>query len=604
MAVDGRGKADRGGTARRLMPPSVLKEVTKPGPRARLRVSWCWMVLAGMLLAASLQPVGAAVQLGADIDLVGLAPETREAELARLAEAGVSTVRLALDWNRVEPEPGSFIWEADDAAVDAALSHSLQVVLLLGPCAEWAVDPAWEVPPDQLRNSVPRSLDLWQRYSHQAIGHFRQRVSHWQVREQPNARRFRGTHRDYLALLQETAQVLRDLDPAGLLVMPESGSFDAAAIDRLSSSSAWPACDVIGLYPPASAADEWRAALSWAVLRHEILAADGDRTRPFWLLAGDAELATERWIQYYLLSAAFGADRCYLPAAAIGRAWTAPLAELSYLGFLRLGPEVWALVMEGAEGVVVTAWSAEEREISASEFGAVSDAEAVLRAAPVGGAPGSAARAEEGGIILKLGPTPAVIAGLDVGNSLVSGTPTRSDVLAGLPTPDLSAVPSVYADYGMAERPEFGLSNRTMRGLPGGDIGEEPWSGRPCLRTRMSRGSGPGKPDNPWIYFDVDDRWLYLGRGRTPVMITVECAGSIRGEEKLGFNIMYDSSTGYRFSPWQWVGAGYGWRSYRVVLDDASFGNRAGYDFRINAKGSKQDLWVTAVTVEKLPPQE
>jgi len=315
-------------------------------------------------------------------------------------------------------------------------------------------------------------------------------------------------------------------------------------------------------------------------------------------------MAAERWLQYYLLSAAFGADRCYLPAAAIDRAWTAPLAELNYLGFLRLGPEVWALVMEGADGPVVAAWSAEEREIPASVFGAVSDAEAVLRAGPVGGAPGSAARAEGGGIILSLGPTPVLVEGIDAGDSAVSGTPTRDDVLGGLPTPDLSAVPFVYADFGMAERPEFGLSNRAMRGLPGGDIGEEPWSGRPCLRTRMSRGRSPGEPDNPWIYFDVDDRWLYLGRGRTPVMITVECAGSIRGEEKLGFNIMYDSSTGYRFSPWQWVEVGYGWRSYRVVLDDVSFGNRAGYDFRINAKGSKQDLWVAAVTVEKLPTAE
>ena len=586
------------------MPPSVLTEVAKPGPGARLRVSWCWVVLAGLFMAASLQTVGAALQLGADIDLVGLAPEVREAELARLAEAGVSTVRLPLDWNRVEPEPGRFIWEADDAAVDAALSHSLQVVLLLGPCAEWAVDPAWEVPPDQLRNSVPRSVDLWQRYSRQAIGHFRERVSHWQVREQPNARRFRGTHRDYLALLQKTAEVLRELDSAALLVMPESGSFEAAAIDRLSQSSAWPACDIIGLYPSAGAGAEWRAALSWAVLRNEILAPDEGRSRPYWLLAGDAEMSAERWIQYYLLSAAFGADRCYLPAAAIDRAWTAPLAELSYLGFLRLGPDVWALVMEGPEGPVVAALSAEEREIPVSEFGAVSEAEAVLRAAPVGGAPGSAARAEEGGIILNVGPTPVLVAGIDSGDRVVSGIPTRGDVLAGLPPPDLSPVPLVYADFAMAERPEFGLSNRAMRGLPGGDIGEEPWSGRLCLRTRMSRGRGPGEADNPWIYFDVDDRWLYLGRGRTPVMITVECAGSIRGEEKLGFNIMYDSARGYRFSPWQWVEAGYGWRSYRVVLDDVSFGNRAGYDFRINAKGSKQDLWVTAVTVEKLPPAE
>ena len=40
---------------------------------------------------------------------------------------------------------------------------------------------------------------------------------------------------------------------------------------------------------------------------------------------------------------------------------------------------------------------------------------------------------------------------------------------------------------------------------------------------------------------------------------------------------------------------------YRFELDDANMANRDGYDFRLNAKGSKQDLYVFSVTVEKLP---
>ena len=75
---------------------------------------------------------------------------------------------------------------------------------------------------------------------------------------------------------------------------------------------------------------------------------------------------------------------------------------------------------------------------------------------------------------------------------------------------------------------------------------------------------------------------------------------SYLGKEKLGFNIMYDSTTGYRFSRWQWVEPGSGWRSYRVELPDVSFADRDGYDFRININGSKQDLWISSVRVEKL----
>jgi len=173
--------------------------------------------------------------------------------------------------------------------------------------------------------------------------------------------------------------------------------------------------------------------------------------------------------------------------------------------------------------------------------------------------------------------------------------------LAARPGPDLSALPLVYADYGMRERPEFGLYHRSLRRLPGGQIADDLRGGRRCLRTRMRPGRGDEEADNPWIYFDVDDRWLYLAGGKTGVAITVECQGSFLGENKLGFNIMYDSTQGYRFTPWQWVGPGYGWRRYRVELNDVSFANRSGYDFRINVKGSKQDLWVAVVTVQKLP---
>jgi len=200
-----------------------------------------------------------------------------------------------------------------------------------------------------------------------------------------------------------------------------------------------------------------------------------------------------------------------------------------------------------------------------------------------------------------LGPRPALIPGLDASSVARLGPPTRRDVLEARPGTDLQHLPLVYADYSMALLPEFGLCNRTLRDLPGGTAKEEDWYGRPCLRAHMTSRKGEEHLDNPYLYFDVDDTWLHLARGRVPVAITVECQQALRGPKKLGFNIMYDSITGYRFTNWQWVDPGCGWSCYRFLLDDASFADRSGFDFRINAKGSKQDLWVAAVTVERLP---
>ena len=565
------------------------------------------------LLAA---PAAAGPAVGATADLVALSPEAQAAELTRLVDAGVTSLRLPLDWNRVEPEPRRFTWEADDALVNAALDRGLEVVLVLGPCAEWAVNPAWQVPPDQRRHSIPRSLDLWERYVRASVQHFRGRVRHWQVRQQPSARNFRGARSEYLDLLAAAARAARAADAQSLIVMPEAGALDVADIDLLVGSDSWGDCDVIGLQVPPIAAGFSPPALAWAALTQEVLAdADTASPRPLWVLGAEDPLPSDTWVAHYLLASAFGAERCYLPADAVSREWTVPLAELTYLGFLRLGPPLWALALEGPEGVVVAARSAEETQVPAAELAPILDPEALAQGSLLGGAPGSALVPNSDPITLRLGPRPALLyglgpspaphSGLDVTAVLHAGPPTRADILAARPGFDLSAVPLVWADYGLADHPEFGLTNRNLRARPGGAIGEEGRGTRPCLRTRMLPGSRPDEQGDPWIYFDVDDSWLYLARGSTRVAITVECeAAFLVGAAKLGFNIMYDSTTGYRFTPWQWVSSGtpgLDWRRYRFELDDVSFANRDGYDFRLNAKGSKQDLWVAAVTVEKLP---
>ena len=554
------------------------------------------------MLAVAAEADAAGPFVGANIDLARLPAKDRVAEVTRLVESGASGVRLVLDWNRVEPRPGRFTWKADDAAVHAARAQKLEVVLVLEPCAAWAVNPAWQVPPSERAHSLPRSLALWQRYVKEAAKHFRGRVRYWQVREQPNVRNFRGARSEFLKLVASASRVLRAADPKAVLVVPEAGVFDIGEVDWTCSSKFGSSCDVFGLYLPGGAGDQSQTALAWAVLAQEIpyLWAGDSRS---WVLGADGTMAADLWIEHYLLAWAARAGRFYLPAEVINRSWLAPLGDLRYCGFLRLGPDVWALVFEDKTGPVVAAWARSQMELPAPDLGPLLDPKLVAQSGQLGGAPGSAVTGEGEALRLLLGTYPILVRGLDVTKLMHPGSPTRADVLAARPGPDPSSSQVVYVDYGDEGCPESGLYNRSLRGRIGGRVEEEMHNGRRCLRTSIGASdSQPGDAisDNPWIYFDVDDRWLYFARGKTPVAITVECEGSYLGEQKLGFNILYDSTTGYRFSPWQWVEAGPGWHTYRLRLDDVSFANRSGYDFRINVKGSKQDLWVAAVRVEKL----
>jgi len=64
----------------------------------------------------------------------------------------------------------------------------------------------------------------------------------------------------------------------------------------------------------------------------------------------------------------------------------------------------------------------------------------------------------------------------------------------------------------------------------------------------------------------------------------------------------YDSMTGYRFTPWQWVESGTGWAKYAVRLTDAAFSSAWGWDLAVNGAGDKKEpLVIRSITVQKVP---
>jgi len=162
------------------------------------------------------------------------------------------------------------------------------------------------------------------------------------------------------------------------------------------------------------------------------------------------------------------------------------------------------------------------------------------------------------------------------------------------------------AVFGMNLSPrESGLYNARFRNWPGGRLVERAIGERRALGTRMQASlltPEEREKDNPWFYFDVDDRFLFFTKGRVPIAITVECLGA-NAPKQAGFNIYYDAGARHRFSRWQWIEPGeHQWFTYRIVLSDACFANKDGYDFRINAKGSKEDVYISRVEVEPLFP--
>jgi len=570
----------------------------RAGPSGRARPQFLGLaacLLLAVVSCASCTSANPAV--GATGDLALLTPEARERAVIHLADSGVASVLIPLEWGRVEPQPGRFVWGRDDAAVGAARARGFEVALILGPTAPWAVDPNLGLSPDLACFSVPKSLSSWDRYVRRAATHFRGKVRVWQVRAQPNARNFRGSVEEYFALLAAAARVLRAVDPQNRIIQPESVPFDPAGLDRRLKAPLGGTWDIWGAYLPARA-DLSPSALALAMMTTEVLAPPS-ASRPVWVVGAAGDLTADRWVQYYLLAAAFGASRFYAPPDILHPQWAPALSHLRYQGFLRLGPGVWAFAFTDDSGPAVVAWSEQETRLPPSALAPVSDAALLATSAALGGLPGSAGLLAGPAPMLTLGPRPVLLRGLDIRGAR-AGAPTRADVLAARGTPDLSGLASVSVDYNRPGQPEVGLYNRALRALPGGSVCELPHPDRIAVGTCLRPGPVAPAADVPWVYFDVDDSWLYGARERLRVAVTVEVEAPAAGKEVVGFNLYYDAVDGYRTTPWQWVDGGGGWRTYRVVLEGVSFTNRNGYDFRINAKGSHQDLWVASVKVEKL----
>jgi hypothetical protein len=133
------------------------------------------------------------------------------------------------------------------------------------------------------------------------------------------------------------------------------------------------------------------------------------------------------------------------------------------------------------------------------------------------------------------------------------------------------------------------------RPLPSGAVVPVTVDGAEAVRTDQTK-------DAVYVYFRIDSSYAFFVDGRYDYLITVEVhrAGA---PQRVGFNLMYDSMSGYRFSPWQWVDAGDGWATYTIRVTDASFSKTWGWDFAVNgAADKKENLVVRSVTVTRVPP--
>ncbi len=105
----------------------------------------------------------------------------RAFRIDRADQAGIRYLRHDFLWDQLEPEPGVFVFDAMDRAVDAALDAGIEYIGILcyGNPAYSSMtedDPAF--PPDNPADFA--------NYVFETVSHFRDRVHNWEIWNEPN----------------------------------------------------------------------------------------------------------------------------------------------------------------------------------------------------------------------------------------------------------------------------------------------------------------------------------------------------------------------------------------------------------------------------------
>ncbi|MGH2348060.1 MAG: beta-galactosidase [bacterium] len=545
-------------------------------------------LLIGALIAALAVPSFAAAQ-PAPAPALGFVA-AGGADFAGMRRAGATWVKLLADWSALEPVKGQFAWKSTDDAVAAATAAGLRVVLVLAYTPKWAsyaTGPELSNPSIYSRQPAKRAAD-WQAFVTAVVTRYKAKVQDWQVWTVLGLPAFRGTTSEYLTLLRGARVKSKAADAGSRIILSTPPGMDLAFIRR-ALTEAGSQFDAISLNPLGLSPDQFMRPMR--VLRAQVLARQPKAVSVEWdpRTLGDRPRWPGQFVKAVVVGRTFGVGQVFWaapPAADVESArktFDERVGGKPFVGYLVRPGAVAIAFGEGPTSVVAWSVGAEAQlQVEASAAVYATMGEVRQQSAPGGDK-----------ILLRLTPDPVVVA--EAGAALF-GEARATLEARGLPLApgerDYSEAGLVRATLGKANV-EDGLYNMRFRGRKNGAVEVVEVDGSEAVRTNTSK-------DVVFIYFDVDDSFLFYVDDRAAVEIAVEVRGAA-APQQLGFNIFYDSMTGYRFTPWQWVEAKAGWVTYTFRLTDANFANTWGWDFAVNAVGNrKENLTVRTVTVRKV----
>jgi hypothetical protein len=219
--------------------------------RARLAI-----LLAACGLGASLASGAAHAQAGAPVDPHFVGTHVHDiAKDAPLPPPSVQSIRLwdsRVTWKDLEPQKGEWHFDALDHAVARLTDSHREILMPLALSPTWASSNPTEPSPYGLGNAAPPAkIGDWEDYVRRVAARYKGRVTHYEIWNEPNRKKFySGDVQQLVALTCAAQRILKETDPANVVISPSATDQKAGLewVDQFLAAGGGRCVDAIGFH--------------------------------------------------------------------------------------------------------------------------------------------------------------------------------------------------------------------------------------------------------------------------------------------------------------------------------------------------------------------
>jgi len=191
-----------------------------------------------------------------------------EQAASRAQAAGVKWSREEFLWHRIEPEQGKFHFDYYDRVVDTARRHGISIYGLIDYWSPWT-EPYTE-----------KGIQDYVNYCRALVRHYKDRIKHWEIWNEPNIFFWSGPREMYPELLRRAYRAIKEEDPDAAVLGCSTAGIDRAFVSMVMKADA--PFDILTIHPYRARLDD-RQFITELRQVQELITSENGKARPVWI---------------------------------------------------------------------------------------------------------------------------------------------------------------------------------------------------------------------------------------------------------------------------------------------------------------------------------